>query len=106
MMLQDGIVALLAAFGAVTLLWLAASALLRSREQLPVVLVVPLRGQAEEMEYTVRALELQRSRGTWAPILLVDAGMDEDARRRAQVLSGAADGVVLVSPAEAVNYWG
>ena len=106
MMLQDGIIALLAAFGAVTLLWMLASVLFRSRERLPVVWLVPLRGQAEELEHTVRALEFQRSRGNWAPILLVDAGMDDDARRRAQILADDESGVLLVGPAEVSRYWG
>lgn len=106
-MLQDGIIALLAAFGAVTLLWLAATLLLRGKKNLPVVLLVPLRGHAEQMEYVVRSLELQRSRsGGWAPILLVDAGMDSDARRRAGILADEDSGVLLVDASEVANYWG
>ena len=106
-MLQDGLVALLAAFGAVTLLWLLASALLRGKEDLPVVLMVPLRGQAEQMEYIVRTLELHRSRtGGWAPIVLVDAGMDSEAHHRARLLADDHSGVLLVNASEVSKYWG
>ena len=105
-MLQEGLIALLAATGAVTLLWLLAAALIRRPEELPVVVLVPLRGKAEKMEYIVRSLELRRScSGGKAPILLVDAGLDKEARRRAQLLAGDHPGVALVSGAEAAKYW-
>lgn len=106
MILQDGIVALLAAFGAVTLVWLVVSLFLRERRDLPAVLMVPLRGQAEQMEDTVRSLEAQRNRGGWAPILLVDEGMEPEARRRAELLADRYSGILLSDASEAANYWG
>ena len=104
-LLEEGLIALLAAFGAVTLLWLLAGALLRPAEELPVVVLVPLRGRAEQMEYIVRTLELQRRRSGGAPIVLVDAGLEQEARRRAQLLAGDHPGVTLMSGAEAAKYW-
>jgi hypothetical protein len=105
-LLQDGLIALLAAFGAVTLLWLLATALVERREDLPVVLMVPLRGQAEEMEYIVRSLELRRSRsGLHTPIVLVDAGLELDALRRARLLMGDHPDVLLMSAAEVSKFW-
>lgn len=105
-LLQDGLIALLASFGAVTLLWLLVTALIERREDLPVVLMVPLRGQAEEMEYIVRTLELRRSRtGLHTPIVLVDAGLEAEARRRAGLLTGTHPGVVLMNAAEVSKYW-
>jgi len=105
-MLQDGMIALLAAFGAVALLWLAASALLHRREDLPVVLMVPLQGQAEQMEYIVRTLELRRSRtGSHVPIVLVDTGLESDARRRARLLVGDHPDVLLMNAAEVLKIW-
>ncbi len=105
-LLQDGVIALLAAFGAVTLLWLAAGALLQPPAKLPAVLLVPLSGRAEQMEYIVRALKLRCGRGgVGAPIVLVDAGLEPEARRRAQLLAGDHPDVVLASPAEAAKYW-
>lgn len=105
-LLQDGLIALLASFGAVTLLWLVATALVERREDLPVVLMVPLRGEAEEMEYIVRSLEVRRSRsGLHTPIVLVDAGLAAEARRRADLLSASHPGVVLMGAAEVSKYW-
>ncbi|MBE6990743.1 MAG: hypothetical protein E7426_08405 [Ruminococcaceae bacterium] len=105
-LLRDGLIALLASFGAVTLLWLLAAALPGRREELPVVLLVPLRGRAEQMEYIVRSLELRRSRaGAHAPIVLVDAGLEQEARRRADLLTGEHPGVLLISAAEVSKYW-
>ncbi|MBQ1675599.1 MAG: hypothetical protein II069_06175 [Oscillospiraceae bacterium] len=105
-LLQDGMIALLAAVGAVTLLWLPACALLHRAEDLPVVLMVPLRGKAEQMEYIVRTLELRRSRsGSHAPIVLVDAGLELDALRRARLLTGDHPDVLLMSAAEVSKFW-
>jgi len=105
-LLQDGMIALLAAFGAVTLLWLAVTALTERGEDLPAVLMVPLRGRAEEMEYIVRSLALRRDRsGLHTPIVLVDAGLEAEARRRADLLTTAHPGVLLMDPAEVSKYW-
>ena len=104
-LLQDGVIALLAAFGAAALLWLLAGALLGRDEDLPVVLAVPLRGQAEQMEYVVRALEMRRSRmGGKAPIVLIDAGMDAAARHRARLLAEEHGGVLLMSASDVSDF--
>ena len=106
-LVQDGVIALLAAFGAVTLLWLLSGALLGRGEELPVVVLVPLRGQAERMEYIVRALEARRSSvGGRTPIVLMDAGMDAAARQRARLLADEHGGVLLMSAADVSDYWG
>ena len=105
-LLQDGMIALLAALGAVTLLWMAVSALAERGEKLPAVLMVPLRGRAEDMEFIVRSLELRRSRsGLRAPIVLVDAGLEAEARRRAELLTGTHPGVLVLEAAEVSKYW-
>lgn len=105
-LLQDGVLALLAAVGAVALLWLLTAALTRRAEDLPVVLMVPLRGKAEQMEYIVRTLELRRCRsGSRAPIVLVDAGLAPDARHRARLLMSDHPDVLLMSAAEVAKFW-
>ena len=105
-MLQDAALALLAAVGAVALLWQLTGALARREEDLPVVLMVPLRGKAEQMEYIVRTLELRRSRtGSRAPIVLVDAGLEREALRRARLLMGDHPDVLLMSAAEVAKFW-
>ena len=104
-MLLDGSVALLAAFGAAALIWLAATAPGR-RETLPAVLMVPLQGRAEQMEYIVRSLTLRRSRaGSQIPIVLVDAGLAPEARRQAAWLAGELPGVLLLNASEIPAYW-
>ena len=50
-LLQDGVIALLAAVGLTAILWLLADMILRRREEVPVVLLLPLKDAAEEMEY-------------------------------------------------------
>ncbi|MBO4853705.1 MAG: hypothetical protein J5482_00970 [Oscillospiraceae bacterium] len=106
-LLQDGVIALLASFGVIVLLWLLAGALSGRSEGLPAVLLVPLRGQAERMEYTVRMLQMHRSRaGGQIPIVLMDAGMDDGALRRAQLLADEHGGVLLMSAADVADYWG
>ena len=105
-LLQYGMIAQQAAVGAVALLGLVATAMLRRPEDLPVVLMVPLRGKAEQMEYIVRTLEVhRRSSGSHAPIVLVDAGLAPDARRRARLLMGDHPDVLLMSAAEVSKFW-
>ena len=104
-LLQDGLIALLAAFGTVTLLWLAATVLAERGDDLPAVLL-PFRGAAENMEYVVRSLELRRQRGgLHTPIVLVDVGLEVQARRRAELLTLDHPDVVVVKAAERLKYW-
>ena len=106
-LLQDGVIALLAVFGAVALLWLLADALLGRSEGLPVVLLVPLQGQAERMEYTVRMLQMRRSRtGAETPIVLMDAGLEEGALRRARLLADEQGGVLFMRACDVADYRG
>ena len=106
-LLQDGVIALLASFGVVALLWLLAGVLSGHSEGLPVVVLVPLRGQAERMEYTVRMLQIRRSHtGGRTPIILMDAGLDDGALRRARLLADEHSGVLLMNAADVADYWG
>ena len=102
-LLQDGVLAALAAVGLVTLLLLPLSAL--SRRRCPGVLesaaVVPCRGGAEGLEYTVRALERVRAElGLRGPIVLLDRGMDEDAKHLAALLCRRNANIVILAAAE------
>jgi len=105
-LLQDGLIALLAAFGTVTLLWLEVTVLAERGDDLPAVLLLPFRGAAENMEYVVRSLELRRQRGgLHTPIVLVDVGLEVQARRRAELLTLDHPDVVVVKAAEISKYW-
>lgn len=90
-LLEDGIIAALAAVGLVTLLFLLISALVRPRCRagaLDAVAVVPCRAlEGEKLEQTVRALERSRCEyGGFRRIVILDRGMDEDARKIASLL--------------------
>ena len=89
-LLEDGIIAALAAVGLVTLLFLLISALVRprARDTLGAFAVVPCgAGDGGKLEHTVRALERARYEyGGFRRIVILDRGMDEDARKIAALL--------------------
>ena len=82
-LLQDGVIAALAAVGLATIVWFTVTALTHPRERVrsETAVIVPARGAAEALEHTVRTLESGFSR-----IIIADCGMDEDAQRVAQLL--------------------
>ncbi|MBO4914370.1 MAG: hypothetical protein J5449_04105 [Oscillospiraceae bacterium] len=96
-LLEDGILAALAAVGLVTLLALPVSALSRPRRGAPAraYAVVPCgAGGAETLEQTVRALErLRRESGCFQKTVILDCGMDEETKRLAVLL--CREGAVL-----------
>ena len=104
-LLQDGVIAALAAVGLATIVWFTVTALTHPRERVrsETAVIVPARGAAEALEHTVRTLESERyasggfSRnacgerdgtlyGGFSRIIIADCGMDEDAQRVAQLL--------------------
>lgn len=88
-LLEDGAIAALAAVGLVTLLRLVLPVLLhpRAAEALNAVAVIPCRGDGAELEHTVRALQrAAKPCGGFRRILILDRGMDADARARAALL--------------------
>ena len=89
-LLEDGIIAALAAIGLVTLLFLVISALVRPRARgmLGALAIGPCgAGDGGKLEYTVRALERARYEyGGFRRIVILDRGMDEDARKIAALL--------------------
>ena len=102
-LLQDGVIAALSAVGLVTLLFLLLSALCRPRGRgmREAVTVVPCRGGAEGLEYTVRALERARAEsGCPGPIVLLDRGMDEEARQAAALLCRGGVNIRICAEAE------
>lgn len=89
-LLEDGIIAALAAIGLVTLLFALLSALLRPRKCAvsDAFAVVPCRsGEGARLERTVRTLERARyDCGGFCRIVILDRGMDEDTRKVAALL--------------------
>ena len=88
-LLQDGVIAALAAVGLATIVWFTVTALTHPRERVrsETAVIVPARGAAETLEQTVRTLESERyASGGFSRIIIADCGMDEDAQRVAQLL--------------------
>ena len=82
-LLQDGVIAALAAVGLATIVWFTVTALTHPRERVrsETAVIVPARGAAEALEHTVRTLESERyASGGFSRIIIADCGMDEDAQ--------------------------
>ena len=98
-LLEDGIIAALAAVGLIALLWLPVSLLARpcKKDALDAAVLVPCAaGEGARLEQTVRALErARREYGGFRRIVIVDRGMDEEDRRIAALLCRDGRGVTL-----------
>lgn len=99
-LLQDGVIALLAAIGLASVVWITVGTLLpggkcTNRELL---LVLPLRGEAPAMEADVRELRRARRELPGATIVLADCGMTEEARELAEYYCTKESGVALRRP--------
>ena len=88
-LLQDGVIAALAAVGLASIIWFIVTAVSSPRERIrgETVVIVPARGSAERLEQTVRGLEGQRyASGDFSRIIILDCGMEDEAQRVAQLL--------------------
>ena len=93
-LLQDGVVAALAAIGVTALIWLAASLLLWRERPVDAVYLVRVSGDGTGLDVTLRRLAQSRR----LPVLLVDCGLTEEGRRAAELLTG--DRIRLITPQE------
>ena len=78
-LLQDGVVAALAAIGVTALIWLAASLLLWRERPVDAVYLVRVSGDGTGLDVTLRRLAQSRR----LPVLLVDCGLTDEGRRAA-----------------------
>ena len=97
-LLQDGVVAALAAIGVTALIWLAASLLLRERP-VDAVYLVRVSGDGTGLDVTLRRLAQSRR----LPVLLVDCGLTDEGRRAAALLSDM--NTKLLTPQELAAYY-
>ena len=107
-LLQDGLVALLAAIGLATLLWLIVSVLFRLRKETlhHVSAVVPARGAANGLEHTVPTLEqLRCDHGGFGGIVIVDCGLSPVGREVAALLSREDRDVALCTREELPDFF-
>ena len=106
-LLQDGLVALLAAIGLATLLWLIVSVFFRLKKETlhHVTAMVPARGGANGLEHTVHTLEqLRYEHGGFGAILIVDCGLNEVGRQVAALLSREDRDVALCTREELPDF--
>ena len=101
-LLQDGLIAFFSAVGVVTVVWMAAGALLRAgRPTIPgLLLVLPLQGEALAMEADVRELRRVQHQLPGSRILLADCGMSDEARHMALYLADRQENAELCSVEE------
>lgn len=99
---EDGIVALLAAIGLMSILWtLVRAALFRPPVRQGVVVLICARGDGGDLEQQVRAVSLlRRERGVIGEILLVDCGLTEEGRTLCRLLSRSDRRIILCSSSE------
>lgn len=87
---QDGLLALLAAIGLASLLWLVVRSLFfsRPRPRGNVIALIPAYGDGAQLEEQVRSLAaLGRETGCFSSILLADCGLSDEGRQRAAILA-------------------
>ena len=102
-LLQDGLISFFSAVGLTTVVWLLAGAVLHAggRPAVPgLLLVLPLRGEALDMEADVRELRRIQGAAPGARIVLADCGLTEEARSMARYLADREDNAELVSAGE------
>lgn len=91
---QDGVLARLAAVGLTAILWLLAETLFRWRAHPPAAAyLVEASGGAEQLDMTLRELARERP----LSVILVDSGLNEMGRQRAELLLTRYGGT-LVTP--------
>lgn len=89
-LLQDGLIAMLAAIGLASLMWAVVRTALFAGEphRRAVLAVIPAQGDGAALEGQVRALEqLRLEQGLLGRVLLVDCGLNDEGRRLAQLLA-------------------
>lgn len=98
---QDGVLAGLAAVGLTAILWLLAEALFRWRAHpLGAAYLVEASGGAEGLDMTLRELARERP----LPVILVDSGLNEMGRQRAELLLTRYGGTLVTPPQLAAMY--
>lgn len=105
---QDGLVAMLAAIGLASLMWMVVRAVLFAvpeRRRQGVVALIPAQGDGGDLEQQVRALRgLRREQGVFGMLLLVDCGLDEEGRKLCRLLIKGDRWAALCQPDEIGGY--
>ena len=98
-LLQDGVVAALAAIGLTAVIFLLVSAI-------PATAVIETCGEAKTLEYTVRALLRSRyEEGGFSRVVIVDCGLADEPRRVAELLCRSEYEVYLCQREELTDFF-
>ena len=87
---QDGLVAMLAAIGLASLMWMVVRALFfaQPERRQGVVALIPAQGDGDALEQQVHTLErMRREQGVLGMILLVDCGLTDEGQRVSRLLA-------------------
>ena len=107
-LLQDGVVAALAAIGLTAVIFLLVSAIVhpRRRGTIPATAVIETCGEAKTLEYTVRALLRSRyEEGGFSRVVIVDCGLADGPRRVAELLCRSEYEVYLCQREELTDFF-
>ena len=107
-LLQDGVVAALAAIGLTTLIFLFLSAIVhpRRRDTLPATAVVEACGAGRTLDYTVGSLLRSRyEEGGFSRVVIVDCGLADEPRRVAELLCRSEYEVYLCQREELTDFF-
>lgn len=105
---QDGLVAMLAAIGLASLMWMVVRAVLFTRpvRRQGAVALVPARGDGCGLEEQVHTLaHLRQEQGVFSAILLVDCGLTEEGLKLARLLEREDRWVSLCRQDQIGNYF-
>ena len=90
-LLQDGLVAMLAAIGLASIMWVVVKAVLYApleRRRQGTVALIPAQGDGERLEGQIRIMErLRKEQALVGTVLLVDCGLTEEGLRLARLLA-------------------
>ena len=107
-LLQDGVVAALAAIGLTPVSVLPDTALVPARRRCPspATAVIETCGEAKTLEYTVRALLRSRyEEGGFSRVVIVDCGLADEPRRVAELLCRSEYEVYLCQREELTDFF-
>ena len=104
---QDGLVAMLAAIGLASLMWMVVRALFfaQPERRQGVVALITAQGDGDALEQQVHTLEcMRREQGVLGMILLVDCGLTDEGQRVSRLLAREDRWVALCQMEEIGRY--
>ena len=103
---QDGLVAMLAAIGLASLMWMVVRALFfaQPERRQGVVALIPAQGDGDALEQVHTLERMRREQGVLGMILLVDCGLTDEGQRVSRLLAREDRWVALCQMEEIGRY--